>query len=110
MLRCAQAVPETVERYRDWAVAEGHDLEAIIAEAAPEAALAGEAMADALGELRAAAGVTIHRSDGAAMLGRFDGVATIVPVDVPVDLLAHLRLEARGVGRLHCSRLESEDR
>jgi hypothetical protein len=60
VFRCDQAVPETVERYRDWAVAEGHDLEAVIAEAAPEAALADEAVADALGELRAADGVTIH--------------------------------------------------
>jgi hypothetical protein len=87
-------------------------MEAIIADAALEAAPADEAMADALGELRAADGVTIHRYDGAvsAMLGRFDGVATIVRVDVPVDVLARRRLEARGVGRLQVSRRESENR
>ena len=80
---CNQALPETVERYRDWATADDRQLEAIISGDAIDAAMADETMAAALDDLVAATGVTIHRYEGSvsAMLGRFADVASIVPLD-----------------------------
>jgi DNA-binding MarR family transcriptional regulator len=80
---CNQAQPETVERYRDWAVEGDRELEAIVSGDAVDAAMADEAMATALGDMVAADGVTIHRYGGSvsAMLGLFEDVASIVPLD-----------------------------
>lgn len=86
---CNQAQPETVERYRNWVVDEDRELEAIIAGDAIDAAMAEEEMAAYLDDMLTAGGVTIHRYEGSvsAMLGLFEDVASIVPLDdsgVPV--------------------------
>ncbi len=80
---CNQAQPETVERYRDWAVGNDRELEAIISGDAIDAAMADTAMAADLGDMITADGVAIHRYEGSvsAMLGLFDDVASIVPLD-----------------------------
>lgn len=80
---CNQAQPETVERYRDWAVEADRELEAIISGDAIDAAMRDEAMATHLDDIRSAGGVTVHRYEGAvsAMLGRFDDTVSIVPLD-----------------------------
>jgi predicted transcriptional regulator len=80
---CNQAQPETVERYRDWAVAEDRELEVIISGDAIDAAMADEAMAGYLDDMITADGVTIHRYDGSvsAMFGLSEDIANIVPLD-----------------------------
>ncbi len=80
---CNQAQPETVERYRDWAVDDDRRLEAIISGDAIDAAMANEEMATDLDDMMTADGVTIHRYEGSvsAMLGLFKDVASIVPLD-----------------------------
>ncbi len=80
---CNQAQPETVERYRDWAVGNDRELEAIISGDAIDAAKADAAMAADLEDLITADGVAIHRYEGSvsAMLGLFEDVASIVPLD-----------------------------
>lgn len=80
---CNQAQPETVELYRDWIVNDGLETEAIITGDAIDAAMADETMAAALADMRNADSVTIYRYEGSvsAMFGRFDGVASVVPLD-----------------------------
>jgi predicted transcriptional regulator len=80
---CNQAQPETVERYRDWVGGADRELEAIISGDAIDAAMADEAMAADLDAMLAEGGVTIHRYEGdvSAMLGLFEDVASIVPLD-----------------------------
>ena len=80
---CNQAQPETVERYRDWVLAGDREFEAIISGDAIDAAMADGAMAADLDDMITAGGVTIHRYEGSvsAMLGLFEDVASIVPLD-----------------------------
>lgn len=80
---CNQAQPETVERYRNWVRADDRELRAIIAGDAIDAAMSDETMAGDLQDMLSADGVTIHRYEGAvsAMLGLFEDVASIVPLD-----------------------------
>ena len=80
---CNQAQPETVERYRDWVVEGDRELEAIISGDAIDAAMADDEMRANLDDMITADGVTIHRYEGAvsAMLGLFEDVASIVPLD-----------------------------
>lgn len=80
---CNQAQPETVERYRDWVVTQGGELEAIIAGDAIDAARADAEMCTYLEELFASDRVTIHRYDGTVsiMLGLLDDIASVVPLD-----------------------------
>lgn len=89
---CNQAQPETVERYRDWVVSGGGTLEAIIAGDALDAAVADDEMGAHLADLINADAVTIHRYEGpvSAMLGRFEDVVSIVPLDdsgVPIAFI-----------------------
>lgn len=89
---CNQAQPETVARYRDWVVAGDRELEAIISGDAIDVAMADEEMRAYLQDMVAADGVTIHRYEGSvsATLGRFDDVASIVPLDdagVPIAIV-----------------------
>lgn len=80
---CNQAQPETVERYRDWVVEEGGSLEAVIAGDAIDAASDDPSMAAHVGDLVTAPGATIYRYDGpvSVMLGTYDDLAGIVPLD-----------------------------
>lgn len=80
---CNQAQPETVERYRDWVIERERQLEAIIAGDAIDAARAHPTMGDHLHDLLASDRATIYRYDGSVsiMLGLFDDIASIVPLD-----------------------------
>lgn len=80
---CNQAQPETVERYRDWALEPGNEFEAIIAGDAIDAAMADGEMAAALRDMLDGDGARIHRYEGpvTVMLGDFEDVASIVPLD-----------------------------
>lgn len=80
---CNQAQPETVERYRDWAVEGDRELEAIICGDAIDAAMNDEEMDSYLRDMLAEDGVEIRRYDGAVsvMAGLLDDVASIVPLD-----------------------------
>lgn len=80
---CNQTVPETVDRYRDWAIQDERELEAIITGNAIEAVMEKESMVSAFDDILRASGVTIYRYDGqvSAMLGLFDELASIVPLE-----------------------------
>ena len=80
---CNQAQPETVERYRNWAVDGDREFEAIISGDAIDAATADEAMAADLADMCTAGGVTLHRYEGpvSAVYGLFEDVASVVPLD-----------------------------
>lgn len=80
---CNQAQPESVERYRDWAIEGARQFEAIIAGDAIDAAGDHPTMGSHLADLLAADHVTVYRYDGpvSIMLGLLDDVASIVPLD-----------------------------
>jgi predicted transcriptional regulator len=80
---CNQAQPETVERFRDWVIEGGGQLEAIISGDAIDAANADPAMGAHLHDLLGSDRVTIYRYEGpvSIMLGLLDETASIVPLD-----------------------------
>jgi hypothetical protein len=106
---CNQAQPETVERYRDWVLEEGRDLEAIIAGDAIDAASAEEGMGTHLHDLLASDRVRIYRYDGpvSAMLGLLDDVASIVPLDASGVPCAFIESESEAVRRWVSDALET---
>jgi predicted transcriptional regulator len=96
---CNQAQPETVARYRDWAVDADHELEVVISGDAIDAALADEEMGAYLEDMLDSGGVTIHRYEGrvSVMLGLFEDVASVVPLDDSGVPVAFVESEAEPV-------------
>lgn len=80
---CNQAQPETVEKYRDWAIEGERELEAIISGDAIDVASTDPSMGPLIRDLVAAEHVIIYRYDGpvSVMLGCFEDTASIVPLD-----------------------------
>lgn len=80
---CNDAYAPTIEAYRDRVVEDGMELDAVIAADAIDAASDDETMRALVMDLLASDRTTIHRYDGPidVMLGAFDGVATIAPLD-----------------------------